>query len=275
MIRTKQLLRYLSVYNREKHLEKNTRLFLPMTYIYEMEPNRNSKTTDNFYHFVTRREPSLYQSENSRVPSTWTTWHSHQSMSSVDRIIRSWVVSCAWTIRSIPQPFSFRTVINIEPAVSGSVSRGLIAVSSLSRTHMQRAGASAERVPIVCTVHVRIQPAACTTITIRALRTQHTSNRLLQRGARGAVRPCTRSCIYLWKIPGVTGPDAAIRRNRASLQRQRVSREGESRIYIRNFCSLTANMPRLPARFCLSPRAPPVSRCDPATVALEKPCMYN
>lgn len=62
---------------------------------------------------------------------------------------------------------------------------------------------------------------------------------------------CTRSCIYLWKIPRVRGPDAAIRRNRASLQRQRVSRDRGSRIYIRNFRSLTTNTPRLPRAFSL------------------------
>lgn len=85
------------------------------------------------------------------------------------------------------------------------------------------------------------------------VRNVHRSNTLWDAGEGMGCKRVERSCIYLWKIPRVTGPDAAIRRNRASLQRQRVSRMGEggSWIYIRNFRGLTANMPRLPPRFCI------------------------
>lgn len=105
------------------------------------------------------------------------------------------------------------------------------------------------RVPIVCTVHVRIQLAYTVHNNQHTSATYATYVEYIGSGAEGSVRVRAHAFIY-GRSRESAGPDAVIRRNRASSQQQRVSRR-ESQIYIRNFRSLTANMLRLPA--CLRP----------------------
>ena len=100
-------------------------------------------------------------------------------------------------------------------------------------------GASAMRVPIVCTIHVRTQLAACTTITIRTV----TYATYVECTFAAAVRRGRYALMHLFMEDPRESPrpDAAIRRNRASLQRR--SCIAQPGIYIRNFRSLTVNMP--------------------------------